>query len=361
MVLPKENLLNIVAFRKNLSKTLSKALPLALGTGAFLYMSCAPYQPYQPYQPYDFPQPVPVCDDELAKVDSTGVVRIQYSLEKNEVYSLEDCLQKCEVLFQEACTPLEGKTKDTSCLQSPAVDGGSGEEREITCQIHYLKPRRLVGRRPDGLEDNQSVMEAEYDETFQVGMFFAELAYLESAAVVAFEHLTMELEAYNAPKALIEISKTAIQEEIEHAKMMQALANRFGVFEIPQVEVKPFHLRPLHEIAYENAREGCTRETFGALTAMWQSQTAEDEAVRAVTSRIAFEESRHAALSWAIDEWTTALLSDAQNTKREKIKEEALTLLRKESCQPVSPTLIKYAGVPSPEVSQVLLAQSFHV
>jgi hypothetical protein len=57
--------------------------------------------------------------------------------------------------------------------------------------------------------------------------------------------------------------------------------------------------RSLEELAVENAVEGCVRETYGALTAIWQARTAKDPSVAAAVRRIARDETRHAALSWA--------------------------------------------------------------
>ncbi len=62
-------------------------------------------------------------------------------------------------------------------------------------------------------------------------------------------------------------------------------------------------LRSLEALAVENAVEGCVRETMGALFAMHQAASAADPHVRATMVSIAPDETRHAALGWAVAEW----------------------------------------------------------
>jgi demethoxyubiquinone hydroxylase (CLK1/Coq7/Cat5 family) len=55
--------------------------------------------------------------------------------------------------------------------------------------------------------------------------------------------------------------------------------------------------RSLEAIALDNVSEGCVRELYGALVATYQARVARDPEVRAVVTRIAREETQHAALS----------------------------------------------------------------
>jgi hypothetical protein len=48
------------------------------------------------------------------------------------------------------------------------------------------------------------------------------------------------------------------------------LARRHGVAPLP-IKVGAFPARSLEDLAVENATEGCVRETYGALLALWQS------------------------------------------------------------------------------------------
>ncbi len=223
-------------------------------------------------------------------------------------------------------------------------------------------PVSVDGRRPDGLLclDAETTI-GELSEREMLSALFANSAYLESAAVVAFEYLARELEAYHAPSSLIEVAYEAVDEEIEHAALMTQLAAYFGSAQIPTVEVSPFKLRPLHEIAYENSLEGCTRETYGALKALWQAETAEEAVVREVIAKIGYDESRHAALSWAIDAWVRPLLTQEQQALCEQVKNEALVALRQETSRPIHPALIRWAGWPSPQAANLLLQKAFLV
>lgn len=68
-------------------------------------------------------------------------------------------------------------------------------------------------------------------------------------------------------------------------------------------------------MAIENAIEGCVRETWGAICAMWQAQTALDVEARRVFEQIAKDELRHAQLAWAIDAWLAPQLDDVARAK----------------------------------------------
>ena len=220
---------------------------------------------------------------------------------------------------------------------------------KIICE--YTKSCPAAGRRPNGLQK-----ESERTATNEVGQWFVNMAYLEEAAVVAFEYLTKELEAYNAPEELIQVAKEAIDEEREHTILTKALATRYDATPLA-VEVEPFVLRPLAEIAYDNLAEGCIRETYGALSAVWQTEHAEDEAVRAVTHRIVHEESRHAALSWDIHRWVWPQLTPQEQQKCQEVADTAIQELEA-SIQEEPPTsLAKIAGLPPAQKAQEMFQQ----
>src|SRR5262249_13201570 len=81
----------------------------------------------------------------------------------------------------------------------------------------------------------------------------------------------------------------------------------------------------LEAIAEENAREGCVRETFGALVATFQAVHAVDPEIREVMKTIALEETEHAALAWDVDRWLSTKLSEDFGETLEKFKEAALS------------------------------------
>jgi hypothetical protein len=159
-----------------------------------------------------------------------------------------------------------------------------------------------VGRRPDGLQ----LATTHCDDA--VGKHLAHIAWLEGAAVHAFERLVTDLEHHNAPAELIARAKRAIVDEIDHASRIGTLAKRYGGT-IQDVQVTPHAERSLYDVALENAVEGCVRETYGVVDALYRSQHAQDPDVRAAFAVIAKDETRHAALSWDIAAWAETLLS----------------------------------------------------
>ncbi len=144
-----------------------------------------------------------------------------------------------------------------------------------------------------------------------LGAYFANAARLEAASVAAFRRLRDELELHGAPAALCEAARDAEQDEVRHTLAMARLARRHGGRYVrPRVEaVAP---RSLAAIAEENAVEGCARETFGALLATHQAEHAADPEIARAMRAIAADETRHAALSWAIARWSLAQLDAAQ-------------------------------------------------
>jgi rubrerythrin len=144
------------------------------------------------------------------------------------------------------------------------------------------------------------------------GRWLAELAYLEAASVEAFRVLATELRVLGAPDRLVRRARAAARDEARHARQIARLARRFGArgrFSPRGQAIARGRVRPLEEVAVENAVEGCVREAFGALVALWQAEHASDAGVREVFGRVARDEARHAALAFAINRWAESLLS----------------------------------------------------
>lgn len=106
------------------------------------------------------------------------------------------------------------------------------------------------GRRPEGLVRPGRGMRPDSE----LGAFFALKAHLEAASVPAFERLAQELEEHGAPALLVRRARRSAQEEVRHARAMEALALRHGA-SIPEVVVEPFRPRSLEAMALENAVE----------------------------------------------------------------------------------------------------------
>jgi hypothetical protein len=205
------------------------------------------------------------------------------------------------------------------------------EEGEPDCQI---------GRRPEGF--SPAIKRAE-----TLGDYFAKIALLEAAAVPAFERLARELRAHGAPMRLVRAAERSARDEIRHARAMEKLANRFGGIVQPLV-VGELPIRPLHEIALENAVEGCVRETFGALLATYQAHAARDPQIAKVMRGIARDETRHAELSREVAAW----IGDRVDTGA--ARRAALRQLRADLTTPACPEAIALAGFPTTEHAAAL-------
>jgi hypothetical protein len=203
-------------------------------------------------------------------------------------------------------------------------------------------PNCVSGRRPEGL------VPASRHCADAVGAFFAEGAHLEAASVVAFERLAGELRAHGAPLRLVRAAERSRADEIRHAKVTTALARRYGA-EPEAVVVEERAIRPLLEIALENAVEGCVRETFGALVATHQSRHATDARIASAMRRIAEDETRHAALAWDVAEWLDSRLTEAERRGVATVRELAAKAMRRELGMPVAPELADKAGMPRAE------------
>lgn len=134
-------------------------------------------------------------------------------------------------------------------------------------------------------------------------------AELEAISVVAFERLAFDLTCLGAPEALALAARAAADDERRHAATLGALAARAGGAGVGAPPPPPFAPRSLVAIARENAREGCVRETYGALVCAFAAHRAADPELRAAMRGIAEDEARHAALSWDLHEWALGELS----------------------------------------------------
>jgi hypothetical protein len=223
------------------------------------------------------------------------------------------------------------------------VDGSvtkiSSEDTAVACG---RRPSGLVAQRTGGAESG-------------LGPYFAEVAYLEAASVVAFRRLEMELARFGAPESLIRRARRARADEIRHARETLALARRFAT-EVPPLEIAPMTERDLLAIAIENATEGCVRETYGALVATFQARTAEDPEICRVLTRVARDEARHAKLSHDIAAWLDAQLDEPSRARVAAERAKALEELRAGIERAPASDVVNVAGVPTVREARALLA-----
>lgn len=212
----------------------------------------------------------------------------------------------------------------------------------------HRAPTCISGRRPDGLAP------ARADEACgDVAAFFAESARLEAASVVAFERLADELSSLGAPADLVARALRSRDDEIRHARTMEALASDAGAVPRP-VAVEAPRARSPFAIARENAVEGCVRETFGALVAHYQAHAAESAHIREAMRVIAADETSHASLAWDVAAWLEPRLTEDERRQLVVARTEALDELHVGLRAEPSPSLVA-AGLPGARASERLL------
>jgi len=221
-------------------------------------------------------------------------------------------------------------------------------------QMTYTFPYDCVGgRRPDGLggclPDEQASPAAKW---------FAQMAHLEGAAVYAFANTARQLARLGAPEELVKRAIVAADQEVVHAMLMTRLAREQGT-EPPAVVVSEPDEMSLFELARENAVEGCVRETYGALVATYQARTAREPHVRAALARIADDETEHAELSAAIDDWAMAQLSEHQRQDIDDARDVAVQEVLASARKPVDPTLAQVIGLPDASTATTMASALF--
>jgi hypothetical protein len=173
--------------------------------------------------------------------------------------------------------------------------------------------------------------------------------------VTAFRRLRRQLKAFGAPSELLARITKAVKDEIRHARATRLLARKYGVTpSAPQIG--PCEESPsLFAIGLENAREGCVRETYGALVAHLQTTRAADADVRACMAAIADEETEHAALSWDIAAWIESQLGEAERTALANERRAAFATLARELAEPVDACVARASGIPeAPDAVRML-------
>jgi hypothetical protein len=197
----------------------------------------------------------------------------------------------------------------------------------------------VSGRRPEGMRVDTSPGEC------GLGTFFAEIAQLEAASVFAFDRLARELDAHGAPNELSRAAERSKLDEVRHTFATAHLARRFGA-RPAAIDVGSLHVRPLIEIALENAVEGCVRETFGALLAAYQARHAKNRDVARAMSVIASDEARHAALAWEVAAWAEPQLAERERATIAEARRVAARELRASLAFEPAPDVKSVAGMP---------------
>jgi hypothetical protein len=370
-----------VAVAATLQRILASTLPLTAGAGGVAIVACTESLDHADGSMADAPQTA--THQEGSTVDSGDASPADTQPEDSSLDSGEgaDTTLACDVGYLsccfEACSchvppvvpwiacggdaeagacPSAGQTFSASesqrfCPGTPsysfvrAVEAGAAQ---IECNMGADTGAEACGRRPRGFVPSRVL------GNNPTARYLTRCAQLEAASIDAFEILGAELKGFGAPRRLVRSARRAARDEIRHARTMTALAGRQGATAKGQ-KVKCGPRRSLRAVAIENAVEGCVRETYGAVVAMWQAQTAADPRVRRAMRRIGADEAQHAQLAWDVQRWADAKLSPTARRAVERARQDALVTLRAELQQsPAAPVARALGLPPSPQALTLL-------
>jgi hypothetical protein len=135
---------------------------------------------------------------------------------------------------------------------------------------------------------------------------WTDVGLLEHASVAAFARFVLEALSLGAPAALLESARSAMEDEISHARDAFALASRYAGLDLgpgPLDVGRALEGRSAVDIAKSTIFEGCIGETIGAIEAAEALAHATCPAVRDALARITLDEARHAELAWQFVKW----------------------------------------------------------
>ena len=143
--------------------------------------------------------------------------------------------------------------------------------------------------------------------------FYTTMAAYEHASVASFSRLSLQLLALSAPSSLVREASASALDEIEHARLGYAIASVFsgktiGPDKLP--EATAALSMGMEDFIAALVFEGCVGETLSAAEVREASERADDDSLRAVLSRIADDEERHAAFSWRILAWALSVTGE---------------------------------------------------
>ena len=186
-------------------------------------------------------------------------------------------------------------------------------EKVATNSYDVADPCHPMGRRPADFVDITS--------GGTVHGYFVRALHHEAESVRAFERIARELRAFGAPEELWRAAERAAADERDHAARCAELAG------VPlAIASDELPVRSAIELAIDNMREGCIGESYAALVAVVQAQTAAPT-LRTHFAAIAADELAHAALAHAIAEWLEAKLTAAERDQVRAARAAALTEL----------------------------------
>lgn len=225
----------------------------------------------------------------------------------------------------------------------------------LTCRKVVIEGTQTSGCPVEGRRPEHFRLRAFDAGSTVVGRYLAACAELEAASVPAFERLARELAVHGAPAALVRRATHAGSDEVRHAEQVIRLARAHGGD--PQAyESQPLAVRPLVEIAIENAIEGVVREGFGAVQALCKARRAQDPELRATYLTIAIEECAHVDLARDVARFCDEQLDADERQRVLSAKERAIAELEAELRAEVHPRLVRQLGLPNRAEALALVA-----
>jgi len=193
------------------------------------------------------------------------------------------------LLDDECCYPFV----DGSCCGRPMMVDGEARVAPRVLRSDWGRSTGPAPELPDGVRA-------------WLAAAWADEGSLEHASVASFARFTLDLMAFGAPPALLLDAHRAGLDEIAHAQACFALAARFGDEPVGPGPLDMSGVLPsasLAEAAAAAVIEACVGETIAALEARVRAENAQDGEVKAVLTRIAEDEARHAELGWRFVKW----------------------------------------------------------
>lgn len=300
--------------------------------------------------------PIDTPTEAVAAVEARHYVACESG--KNNVLQHADGTFSVKVIDAQCAQDPKDPTKsydtvdEISFRVTPA--GVVTEEARVRVKEQPTTGCPVAGRKPAGLEPaNTNGAGGLADLASCAGAYFASMAHLEAASVIAFERMAAELGAHGAPEGLVARALAAAEDERRHARAIGALAAERAAT-VPEVVAGAFLPRSLLAMAVENRREGCVRETYGALLAHYQARASGSPDVRRAMTAIAQEETEHAALSWDLDAWLVARLDEAELAVVRVAEREALRDLAAECAQTFDADTRAVVGLPPSDIALAL-------
>lgn len=140
-----------------------------------------------------------------------------------------------------------------------------------------------------------------------IGALWQHNALYEHASVASFAVFLLQAMQLGAPPAILQRTIAAMDDEVRHAMLCFALANRFlGVAQQPgpfAQPIAPAAAMDVQTIVEAVIAEGCISETIAVAFAAQALCRAEDAEVKACLETIVAEERRHSDLAWDFVTW----------------------------------------------------------